>query len=58
MLTGRISDKVAHAATRAVREWVRTHEGELTALVVEDLQEEVERLRAELEGRPQLKREK
>lgn len=58
VLTGRISDKVAHAATRAVSEWVKAHEGELTARVVDDLEEEVERLQSELEGRPRLKREK
>lgn len=58
VLTGRISDKVAHAATRAVSEWVKAHEGELTARVVDDLESEVERLQSELEGRPRLKREK
>lgn len=56
VLTGRIGDKVAHAATRAVREWIRGHEGELTARVVDDLEQEVERLQREVEGsgRPRL----
>lgn len=58
VLTGRISDRRAQAAIRAVSEWVKAHEGELTALVVEDLQEEVERLQTELDGRPKLRREK
>lgn len=58
VLTGRISDKVAHAATRAVREWVRTHEGELVSQDVEALRERLEELEGELGGRPHLRREK
>lgn len=58
VLTGRISDKVAHAATRAVREWVRTHEGELVSQDVEALRSRLEELEGELGKRPHLQREK
>ncbi len=57
MLTGRISDKTAHAATRAIREWIRAHEGELVSEDVEALRERLEELEGELGGRPHLKRE-
>jgi hypothetical protein len=48
--TGRLGDSQANAAIRAVSEWVRAHEGELTAYVVEDLADEVRRLKEELDG--------
>lgn len=48
--TGRLGDKEANAAIRAVSEWVRAHEGELTAYVVDDLADEVARLKEELDG--------
>lgn len=47
---GRLEERPAQAAIRTVSEWVKAHEGELTALVVEELQDEVERLQAELSG--------
>jgi len=49
--TGRLSDRSGQAVIRAVSEWVKAHEGELTAHVVDDLQEEVKRLKDELGGR-------
>lgn len=55
--TGRLTDRAGQAVIRAVSEWVKAHEGELTALVVDELQEEVERLQRELGSRkrPQLR---
>lgn len=47
--TGRLGDKETNAAIRAVSEWGRAHEGELTAYVVEDLATEVKRLKEELD---------
>jgi len=49
--TGRLSEKAGNVVVRAVSEWVKAHEGELTAHVVDDLQEEVKRLKDELGGR-------
>lgn len=57
VLTGRIRDKVAHAATRAVSEWVKAHEGQLVSEDVEALRGRLEELEREL-GRPALTREK
>jgi hypothetical protein len=57
VLTGRIRDKVAHAATRAVSEWVKAHEGQLVSEDVEALRSRLEELEREL-GRPALARTK
>lgn len=56
--TGRLGERAAQASIRAVSEWVKAHEGELTAHVVDDVEAELERLKAELSGRPLLAREK
>jgi hypothetical protein len=48
--TDELSDRQGQAVIRAVSEWVKAHEGELTAEVVGDLRKEVERLKRELAG--------
>lgn len=47
--TGQLGERAAQAAIRAVSEWVKAHEGELTAVVVEELQQEVSRLQERAE---------
>lgn len=51
----KLSHNEATAAIRAVSEWVKTKGDSMTAEVVEDLRAEVERLKAQLEGRPRLR---
>ena len=46
--TGRLGDRAAQAAIKAVSEWVKAEGERLTATVVEEVWEEVERLKAEL----------
>ena len=48
--TGQLTDRSASAAIRGVSEWIKAHEGQLTAHVVDDLQGEVDRLKNELAG--------
>ncbi len=42
--TDQLTDRAAQEAIRAVSEWVKAHEGDLTARMVGDLQGEVNRL--------------
>lgn len=56
--TGRLADRPAQAAIRAVSEWVSTHGEELVAEDVEALRGRLEALEGELAGRPALHREK
>ncbi len=46
--TGRLGDRAAQAAIRAVSEWVKAEGERLTAQVLDELRDEVERLKAEL----------
>lgn len=56
--TGRLGDRPAQAAIRAVSEWVSTLGEELVAEDVEALRDRLEALEGELGGRPTLQREK
>lgn len=46
--SGRLNDRAAQAAIRAVSEWVKAHADEATATVVEELEAEVKRLREDI----------
>ena len=46
--TGRLSDRQAQAAIRAVSEWVKAEGERATAEVVDELRAEVERVRADV----------
>ena len=48
MLTG----SAGSAAVRSIEVWLRGHESQLTERVVEELQADVARLKAELGGKP------
>ncbi len=50
--TGRLSDRQAQAAIRAVAEWVRAEGERATAEVVNDLKADIARMKAELSGGP------
>ena len=49
--TGRLSDRQAQAAIRAVSEWVRTAGERATAEVVDELRAEVDRVKREMAAR-------
>ena len=53
--TGKLSDRQAQAGIRAISEFVKTWESEVTAEVVGSLKQEVARLQRELKGKPGLK---
>jgi len=55
VLTQKITDRTASAAIRGVSEWIKAHEGQLTAKVVDELQNEVDRLKKELAGARRLR---
>ena len=55
MLTGRIGDRAAQAAIRGVEAWLKAEGERLAAQVVEELKVEVDRIKAELAGRPKLR---
>ena len=52
---GRLTDRAGQAVIRAVSEWIKTLESEMTAEVVGELKAEVKRLKADLKGTPGLK---
>lgn len=49
--SGRLGDRDANAGIRAVEAWLKTRGEKLTTEVVEDLKEEIDRLKEELAGR-------
>ncbi len=49
---GMLSGSQGGAAVRSIEVWLRGHETRLTERVVDDLQADVERLKAELHGEP------
>jgi HAMP domain-containing protein len=49
---GMMAGSVAGAAVRSVEVWLKAQESKLTREVVEDLKGELDRLKAELKGRP------
>lgn len=55
VLTGRIGDRPAQAAIRGVEAWLKAEGERLAAQVVEELKVEVDRIKAELTGRPKLR---
>ena len=52
---GMLQSGLAGAAVRSVESWVKAHESKLTEHVVEELKSEMQRLKAELKGRPSLR---
>jgi hypothetical protein len=48
---GRLGDRDANACIRAVEAWLKTRGEKLTTEVVDDLKEEIDRLKKELQGR-------
>lgn len=48
VMSGRLDDKAANAAIRAVSEWVKTESESATAFVVKELTKEIERLKKQL----------
>lgn len=52
--TNRLGTHQASVAIRAVSEWVSAHEGELTVRVIDELEAEVEQLKAEMGRGPRL----
>ncbi len=54
VLSNTIDSKAAHAGARAVETWLKAEGERVTMTVVEDLKAEIDRLKAELKGRPNL----
>ena len=52
--TGKIKDRDATAAIRAVEAWLKVRGEEITLSVVEELRAEVDRLKSEMAGKPKL----
>ncbi len=52
---GMLSGSQGGAAVRSIEVWLRGHETRLTERVVDDLQADVKRLKAELHGEPALR---
>lgn len=52
--TGKIKDRDATAAIRAVEAWLKVRGEEITLSVVEELRAEVDRLKSEMSSRPKL----
>ena len=48
VLTGRITDRIAQAAVKAVSEWIKAYGEQLTAVVLDELRGEVERLKSQV----------
>ena len=49
---GMLTGSAGSAAVRSIEVWLRGHESRLTERVVEELQADLERLKAELGGKP------
>lgn len=49
---GMLTGSAGSAAVRSVEVWLRGHESRLTEQVVEELSGELQRVKAELRGRP------